>query len=483
MSQTAVFQVRSPATGRVVWSGPEATADEVYEAVAAARDALPDWRAAAPDDRVAVLRRFADLAADRRSELASIISDETGKPRWESTAEAELLPAKIGLAIDAWRERYAPTEVALAGATGRRWHRPVGVMAVLGPFNFPMHLPHGHLAPALLAGNTAVFKPSERTPGSGAALAALWREAGLPDGVLSVVQGGRAVGQALVDADVDGVLFTGSETTGRAIHRALAGRSEVMLALELGGNNPLIVHRADDLDAAAYLTVVSAFATAGQRCTCARRLVLPESPEADALCERVVAMSRSLRVGGPDDDPPPFMGPVISAAAGRAVLETQRRWIDGGAVPLLEGRAIDDNGAMLSPGVLDVTDLRDRGDEEVFGPLLQVVRVADFDAALAEANRTRFGLAAALLSDDPVCYARFAATVRAGVLNWNRPTTGASGRLPFGGLGASGNHRPSGYHAADYCVDAGAAVESPALAMPATAMPGIVCPRDAEVRR
>ncbi|KAA5547203.1 succinylglutamate-semialdehyde dehydrogenase [Roseiconus nitratireducens] len=467
------FAVTSPATGEVVWEGLICTPERLHQAVSKAREALVPWRSTAVEQRIAIARHFADLATKYRDRLAESISMETGKPRWEATAEAKLIPAKVQLSIDAYQQRTAAVPIDLPQGTGFIRYRPIGVMAVLGPFNFPAHLPNGHVVPALIAGNTVVFKPSEYTPGTGALLAELWHHAGLPEGVLQIVQGDRRVGSLLIDADVDGVLFTGSAAGGRSIHRALADRPEVLLALEMGGNNPMIVHEVRQRETAAYWTAVSAFISAGQRCTCARRLILPEGVEVEPLLEELVRLSRNLRAGLPGDSPEPFMGPVISSAAGERVLQAQQRWIDSGGTPLLKSQSIGENPALLTPGLIDMTDAKDREDEEVFGPLLQVIRVPDFDAALEEANRTRFGLSASLLSDNLDLQTRFRHEVRAGVVNCNQPTIGASGRLPFGGLGISGNHRPSGYHAADYCSDATAGIEIEHLVAPERYLPGM----------
>lgn len=465
--------VCTPGTDRVVWRGPVTTAAEVATAVTDARNALADWRSRPVAERIAVAERFAEAASRRQEELATTISGETGKPNWEAKAEANLIPAKVKLAIEAYHERTGPQQISLPQGTGNLIYRSIGVMAVLGPFNFPAHLPNGHIVPALIAGNTVVFKPSEMTPGTGELLAALWREAGLPDRVLRLVHGDGAVGADLVGHNIDGVLFTGSYRGGCAIHRSLGGRPNVLLALEMGGNNPLVIHRADNLDAAAYLAVISAFVTAGQRCTCARRLILPDSDQVGPLLEKIIRLSGSLRVGMPDDQPEPFMGPLISAAAAERVLEAQRKLVQRGATVLVRSQHVGNNPALISPGCLDVTGLEELEDEEIFGPLLQVVRVENFDEALNEANRTKYGLSASLLSDDPELFGPFRKRIRAGVINWNQATVGASGRLPFGGYGASGNHRPSGYFAADYCADAAATLESDQLAMPDKIMPGI----------
>jgi len=240
-----------------------------------------------------------------------------------------------------------------------------------------------------------------------------------------------------------------------------------MLALELGGNNPLVVHDVDDVDAAASLTILSAYLSAGQRCTCARRLIVPESPRGQAFIDRLAARIAGIRVGLPADEPEPFMGPVIHKAAARQLLEAQDELLARGGVAL---RAMEQQrgiATLLSPGLIDVTGVARRSDAEWFGPLLQLVRVPDVEAAIAEANATAYGLAAALFSDERLLWDRFRRGIRAGVVNWNRPTTGASGRLPFGGIGHSGNHRPGGSFAIDSCGYPVASLERERLEAPA----------------
>lgn len=471
--QGVAFRVTSPATGQTVWSGVMSTAGEVHAAVERARAGSRIWAATPLETRVELVQHFGRIAAESRDEIAATLMNETGKPPWESNAEASLIAAKVNAAIDAMRQRTSDSTRELTQGVGRVWYRPLGVMAVLGPFNLPAHLPNGHIVPALLAGNSVVFKPSEFTPGTGDVLASLWRRAGLPDGVLNVVHGDRRVGQALIDGDIDGVLFTGSHIGGRAIHRSLAGRPGVLLALEMGGNNPIVVHDVADLDAAAHVVVMSAFVTAGQRCTCARRLIVIDGEATDSLVQKILTLRDRLRIGPPDAQPEPFAGPVISDLAAGRILDAQAALIDRGAVPLRRCETLAGNPALLSPGILDVTDVPGRDDDEIFGPLLQIIRVRDFDAALDEAAATSFGLAASLLSDQRRHFDRFAASIRAGVVNWNQPTSGASGLLPFGGWGESGNHRPSGFHASDYCAMPIAGIETPQLTAPTQPIPGL----------
>ncbi len=436
-----------PCTGEIVWQGP--TGDPAA-AVAAARAAFPGWSATPLDDRIAVAHRFAAVVGKRAEDFATLIARETGKPLWETRTEVASVRAKVDISITAQAERAGTRSGTVAGVRQVLRHKPHGVVAVLGPYNFPAHLPNGHIVPALLAGNTVVFKPSELTPAVADFMAACWDAAGLPPGVLNVVHGGGETGKALAGADIDGLLFTGSPRTGAALARQFAETPHKILALEMGGNNPLVVWdlAEDRLDAAAALIVQSAYLSAGQRCTCARRLVV--GPDAAPLLDRVAGLIDRIVVGAPFGEPQPFMGPVIDNRAADALEAGFGALVGKGARVLRGLDRRDTERPFLTPGLIDVTGVGDR-DVELFGPVLQVIRVADFAAAMAEANATKFGLSAGLIGGDAALYDRFWHESRAGVVNWNRPTNGAASNAPFGGVGLSGNHRPSAYYAADYC--------------------------------
>ncbi|MGZ8371037.1 MAG: succinylglutamate-semialdehyde dehydrogenase, partial [Caulobacteraceae bacterium] len=450
MSSSEIVSL-NPCTGETVWSGPAAGAAEVDAAVAKARAAAAGWAARPMAERDAVAQRFAELVKARREEVARLISWETGKPFWETLTEADSVAGKIAVSLRARDERTGETEAKSGGLRQAIRHKPHGVLAVVGPFNFPMHLPNGHIAPALIAGNAVVFKPSEKTPASGLLLAELWHEAGVPENALQVVIGRGDAGQALVANDgVDGVLFTGGVHAGKAIHNALADAPQKVLALELGGNNPLVVWDVEDAESAAHLIVQSAYVSAGQRCSCSRRLIVQAGEAGDRVITALKALIGQIVVGAPFDEPAPFMGPVVDNASADQVLAGYEKLADLGAKPIVPLRRMCEGEPYLSPGLIDVTGVA-APDEEIFGPLLQVVRASDFDAALAAGNNTLFGLAAGLIGGDEALYRRFWSGTRAGVVNWNRPTTGASSAAPFGGVGLSGNHRPSAYYAADYC--------------------------------
>jgi len=442
-----LFFAYDPATGDPVWEGRAADADDVAEAMAAARLAFPGWSRWPTDERTAIVRAYAKELESRGEVIARTISREMGKALWDAKGEVQAMIGKIEISIRAQAERAgAREEKAAFGATVLA-HRAHGVLAVFGPFNFPGHLPNGHIVPALLAGNTLLFKPSEATPGVGALMAAAWEEAGLPAGVFNLVQGARGVGEALLEAeDLAGVLFTGSAQTGAFIHRHFAGRPDVLLALELGGNNPLIVWPGADAAAAANLIAHSSFVTSGQRCSCARRLIVPHGAFGDAVIEATVALAKQIAIGPWTQTPEPFMGPLVHARAAQGAVSFEQELLRRGACAILP---VQQDGAFVRPALIDSTDAN-APDEECFAPVLQVIRVADFDDALARANATRFGLAGGLISDDSALWARTANEMRAGIVNWNRPTTGDSGAMPFGGPGLSGSLRPSAYYAADY---------------------------------
>jgi len=438
-----------PATGATLWTGEEGDPDAE---VTYARAAWAGWASRSLSYRVETLRRFANVTRGKIDAFADLIARETGKPLWEARTEVEAVVNKVDISVSAYADRTSQRR--LEGALGARVavrHKPHGVLAVLGPYNFPAHLPNGHIVPALIAGNAVVFKPSEKTPAVGEYLVNLYHEAGVPEGIVRCVQGGPATGKALAaHPGLDGLLFTGSARAGGALHRQFAETPHKILALEMGGNNPLVVWSARDIHAAAAMAVQSAYLSAGQRCTAARRLIV-EDGQHEPLIETIVKLIDRLIVDHPHANPAPFMGPVIDS---EAADHLQEAFLDltgkgGRAIRRLDRKSGDL--PFLTPALIDVTDVDRRPDEEMFGPVLQVIRVRDFDAALVEANATRYGLAASLIGGSPELYDRFWASIRAGVVNWNKPTNGAPSTAPFGGIGLSGNHRPSAYYAADYC--------------------------------
>ncbi|CCN72506.1 succinylglutamate-semialdehyde dehydrogenase [Vibrio nigripulchritudo] len=463
----------SPYNGETIWEGKGATEEQVESAVDAARTAFLQWKKLPFVEREAVVLKFAELVKENSEEIATIIAKETGKPIWETRTEAGAMAGKIAISVRAYHDRTGEAQREAAGNQIVLRHRPLGVMAVFGPYNFPGHLPNGHIVPALLAGNTVVFKPSEQTPWTGEFAMKLWQQAGLPDGVINLVQGAKETGIALANArKIDGVLFTGSANTGHVLHRQFAGQPDKMLALEMGGNNPMVIaDHYGDVDATVYTIIQSAFISAGQRCTCARRLYVPVGEKGDLLIDKLVASTANIRVDEPFADPAPFMGPQISIQAASGILEAQTNLQGLGGVSLIE--AASKGEAFVTPGIIDVTEIENLPDEEYFGPLLQVIRYEGLESAVDMANDTRFGLSAGLVSTLDSDWDYFVEHIRAGIVNRNRQLTGASGDAPFGGPGASGNLRPSAYYAADYCAYPMASMEGQETVLPATLSPGV----------
>jgi len=473
---------RNPAhPDEIIWSAaPEP--GHVNLAVAAARAALPAWATCPREKRFAVLRRFQQVCKAREADMARMIRDEIGKAAWEARGEASILASKVDITLDESdigglhrvRDFQFPispptaatgTSAPAGGRLGTCSWRPHGVMAVLGPFNFPAHLPNGHIVPALAMGNTVVFKPSDKAPGVGQLLVeflseALAEESAPSDGVINLVQGGADIAASLVKhPDIDGILFTGSWPVGRKILEANLDYPGRLIALELGGNNAAVVLADADLRQAAIEIVRSAFNTTGQRCTCTRRVIVHQSIAPrfiTALCKA----ASNLIVGDPRATHPVFMGPIINAAAREAVLNAQSDFARTGGDILLESTVPDtpQGGFYITPGIIRVDSFvptdepRHAGaDVEVFGPLLRVCVVDSLDAAMAQTNATRYGLAASIFTHDHAAASRFLSECRAGCVNINTGTAGASSKLPFGGLGLSGNHRPAGAFALDYC--------------------------------
>ena len=468
------FQSIDPAKNRPVWQGQAASSSQVAQSIQADRAAQLSWGDLSFADRVAHVKQFAEQLNSHKEQLAHCIAEDTGKALWESRTEVAAMIGKIDISVRAYEERTGEKENPMPQGRAFLRHKPHGVVAVFGPYNFPGHLPIGHFVPALLAGISVVFIPSVLTPKVAELTVKLWQQAGIPAGVINLVQGEVETGKALASHDdIDGLFFTGSSRTGHYLHQQFAGRPEKILALEMGGNNPLLVKDVANIDAAVHDIIQSAFITSGQRCTCARKLYLPADAAGDAILARLLEVSRTIAVGEYDAEPQPFMGAMISVAAAKGMLAAQQQLVALGAKVLLELTQPFADKAIVTPGIIDCSAVSDFPDEEHFGPLLKVFRYTDFDAAITAANNTSFGLSAGLLSDSHELYQHFYKRIRAGIVNWNRPITGASSAAPFGGIGKSGNHRASAYYAADYCAYPVASVELDQVVLPEQLSPGL----------
>ncbi|CAM4346086.1 succinylglutamate-semialdehyde dehydrogenase [Pseudoalteromonas ostreae] len=469
------FTSVNPSNGETIWQGKTASKEQVNEAITAARKAQFDWAQTSISDRITVLENFVAQLKEHSEEFASIIARETGKPLWETRTEVGAMTGKVAISIKAHNERTGTTENPMPGAKAFIRHKPHGVVAIFGPYNFPGHLPNGHIVPAILAGNTVVFKPSELTPHVAQFTLELWLKAGLPAGVINLIQGEVETGIALAShQDIDGLFFTGSSNTGHLLHKQFAGHPGKILALEMGGNNPLIIKGVADINAAVHDIIQSSFITSGQRCTCARRVFIENTANGDAILAKLISTTKNIKVADSFAQEQPFMGAMISEKAALGMVNAQQQLLDVGAKSLVELKHLKLGTGFVSPGIIDVSNVTNMPDEEHFGPLIKVYRYTEFNSAIDEANNTSFGLSAGLLSDSSDDYQHFLKHIRAGIVNWNRPITGASSAAPFGGIGASGNHRASAYYAADYCSYPVASVEADKVNLPDTLAPGLI---------
>lgn len=463
----------NPATGECLWEGKAAQLKEIEESVKSASNAFKHWSRFALDQRIQFIQKFQKLLEFEKKNLAEAISKEMGKPLWESLQEVDLMIGKIPLSLKAYEERALRKSHSVDSIL-KIHPKPHGVTAIFGPYNFPGHIPNGHLIPALIAGNTVVFKSSELTPWVGEKIAELWEQTGLPPGVFNLIQGGKDIGTALaLHPEVKGIFFTGSYRSGKEISSMLGPIPHKIIALEMGGNNPLILSKVNDLEAAAYLTIQSAFLTSGQRCSCARRLILIEEKRNKEFLKILISMIKEIQIGPYTNVPEPFMGPLVSLKHAENAMQSADHLLHSGGISLVKMEYLKENIPFLSPGLIDVTHLNKPFDEEIFAPLLQVIRVNSLAEAIQKANATHYGLTASIFTEELEEFHEFFFNVDAGILNWNTPTTGAMGMAPFGGVKSSGNYHPGGYYAVDYCSIPVASLESPTVAIPTISTPGI----------
>ena len=439
----------NPLTGEILWEGNFANATQLNAAMRAAHKSHDEWSAESIQTRIKIIRKFYALLEKNKLTMTKLISDETGKTHADAASEVAATLAKLNNSILAFKKRTGSQKNSIGTMEATLQHSSHGVMSVVGPFNFPLHLPNGHITPALIAGNTIVYKPSESTPMVAEYMMMLWDKAGLPAGVINMIHGGKDIVQGLCKHSINnGLLFTGSYKVGKQINKIMADYPEKILALELGGNNPLVVWSTKKLNAAADLIFESAFISSGQRCTCARRLILPNNKNGKKILAKLKQKIQSLSYADPLDL---YYGPLISPKATEGFLAFQDKLIHLGAKTILKARKVRGSFNLVTPSLINITGMTKSYDEENFGPMLQIFFADTFDEAVAEANNTKYGLAAGLISDNEKLFDGFVRRINAGVINFNSTTTGASGAFPFGGIGRSGNLRPAGFYAADYC--------------------------------
>ncbi|MBE8221616.1 MAG: aldehyde dehydrogenase family protein [Bdellovibrionales bacterium] len=450
------WEVRSPSNLDDVIINVTSSKKMLEDVCICAHKAAALWKYKSLEERISYIQKVKDLFIKRVDIIAQVIARETGKPLWESTGEAKALAAKITVTIDHSLKLIKSEQIEniLPQVTGITQFKPQGVLAVIGPFNFPAHLANGHIIPALITGNTVIFKASEKTPATAQILAQVFHDVGLPQGVFNLVQGRHELSKSLVEHKlIDGVLFTGSYDVGLKIKKQLLEHPEKLLALEMGGKNSSLVWKGTNIKKAIYENIVASFITSGQRCSCTSQILIHESMY-DEFAESFVSAINNIKIGHWAD--PVFMGPLIDKHAVSRHLSGQEQAVNEGGELLFAGKALDlkNNGHYVSPAVLSFKEHKRSSvyqNRELFSPQVSLYKVKDFDHASSIINSSGFGLVASLFSNDKVLHNKAFLDWKVGLLNINRATTGASSRLPFGGLGKSGNHRPSAHFAVQYC--------------------------------
>ena len=444
------FSSISPLDNQPIWNGNYASNSQISRAINSAYDAFPDWNKRGLDSRLKIIKRFYSLLEVNKDKIKDLIRLETGKENSDSLSEVNASIAKYQNSLNAFHSRTGMSSSSLGENIQITNHKPHGILNVIGPFNFPFHLPNGHITPALIAGNVVIFKPSEHTPLVSELMIKLWDEAGIPNGVMTLLHGSKDVVRSLAKhPKTNGLLFTGGHVAGISLNKLMANYPHKILALELGGNNPLVVWNTRKLKKASSLIFESAFISSGQRCTCARRLILQDSKSSKKIIELIKNKSKSLSYI--ESSKNYFYGPLISKAAVKSFIDFQDLLIKAGGKVILKGKHVKSKGNYVTPSIIDMTGVTKLIDKEIFGPMIQIKFVTSFPQAISEANNTSFGLSAGLISDKKSFFDSFVSEVSAGIINFNTTTTGASGSAPFGGSGMSGNLRPAGFYAADYC--------------------------------
>ncbi len=440
--------------------------DHVTQACEAAQRAFVEWSVLSIEKRMEILEKVKQKFEEKEEEFTQVIARETGKPLWESKTEAKAIVAKFDVTFKHSLEliKEVRLENALPGVDGFIRYRPRGVFAVLGPFNFPAHLPNGHIVPALVTGNCVVFKPSELTPATAQLMAQCYQEAGVPAGVFNLVQGKGDVGKRLVThKQVDGILFTGSYETGLKIAESTIQDYWKIRALEMGGKNSTIIWKDADLEKAIYESVIGVFLSAGQRCSCTSRIFVHKDI-ANEFTEKFYQKAKKLTIGHWSQNP--FMGPVINEKSLDTYVRFQDIAVREGAEKIMRGKALEKEypGYYVAPSIYKVKEYSSKSiyqNTEIFGPNAAIYEIDEIEKAVDITNASGYGLAMAIFTKERDNFEKCLKRAKVGLLNWNRTTNGASSRLPFGGYGKSGNDRPSAHFAVYYCTSPVASLEDP----------------------
>ncbi|MEA2169353.1 MAG: succinate-semialdehyde dehydrogenase / glutarate-semialdehyde dehydrogenase [Solirubrobacteraceae bacterium] len=456
---TEEIEVVNPATEDIVGTVPAGTPEDVDAAVAAAKEAFPDWSRTDTEKRAAIVGKAADLIAEHAKDIAAVLTSEQGKPTMEAMGEVNHLVHGLHYYAEAATKvqgTYQQLPSGMGPSYGYTVRRPLGVCAAITPYNFPLTLLGTKVAPALVSGNTVVAKPASTTPLATLEVVKLFMEAGVPEGVLNVITGkGSVVGDRLVThPDVKRVAFTGATDTGRHI-ASIAGEQLKRLSLELGGSDPVIVCEDADVDAAVKAVIIGRYWNAGQACLGCKRVFVHDSVYDDFVNQLVDRVGRYEPGDGTTkpEKPKLRMGPIHTKAGRDELLEQIEDGVNNGAEVLLGGGTTDnDRGWFLEPAVIAAEGESRLTTEEVFGPVLPVFRYTDFDDAIQKANDTPYGLGSSLWTHDARLIHRAAQEIDSG-MTWVNQIHYGYDELPFGGVKDSGFGKEHGLEALDSYVE------------------------------
>lgn len=441
--------------------------DHIEQVIISAQKGFDSWRKLSFEERVSYLKKYQEAVRVRKDEIALALALEVGKPLWEAKTEAAALDSKVSVTITDSLERIKQETIkdVMPKIDGHVVYKPLGPSFVIGPFNFPCHLANGQILSALLAGNSIIFKPSEKTIYSAQLMMECFHAAGFPEGVINFINGtGHTAGKITGDKRVRGVFFTGSRAVGLRILENTYRDMGKMVALELGGKNSSIIHHDTNISHALPELLRACFLTSGQRCTSTSMILVHRKIEQEFI-HQFKTLTERIRVGHPTKDNDPFMGPLIDQQAEDLYFQFTGYGKQEGAEEIVAPRKLDIGyaGHYVSPSIhyAKKPDLHGKFiQEEIFGPNCFFVPYDDIEEAIKIANCTNYGLAASVFTRDPEIYKLCLRDIDSGLLNLNRSTVGATARLPFGGVKDSGNHRPAAVSMIDACVSSCASLET-----------------------
>jgi succinylglutamic semialdehyde dehydrogenase len=441
--------------------------EHIEKVIESAQKGFDIWRKFSFEERIQYLKKYQEIVRARKDDIAMALALEVGKPLWEAKTEAAALDSKVTVTITDSLERIKQETITdvMPKIDGHVVYKPLGPCFVIGPFNFPCHLANGQILSALLAGNSIIFKPSEKTIYSAQLMIECLHQAGFPEGVVNFINGtGYTAGKITSDKRIRGVFFTGSKGVGLKILENTYKDMGKLVALELGGKNSTIIHHDTNISHALPELLRACFLTSGQRCTSTSMILVHRKIEQEFISQ-FKALTEKIRVGHPTKSNDPFMGPLIDEQAEKLYFEFCQYGKNEGAEEIVSPKKLDlgFEGYYVSPSIhyAKKPDLKGKFiQEEIFGPNCFFIPYDDIEEAIKIANCTEYGLAASVFTRDPEIYNLCLRDIDSGLLNLNRSTVGATARLPFGGVKNSGNHHPAAVAMIDHCVSSVASLET-----------------------